>query len=339
MKNKITYILLIAMAVIFSACEKDEEKIIMSDSPVPPSLITIPGLTMERSNASDTLTFVGTLLDPGFVASVTYTLEACAAGNGFEDVVTLYTDVQDTSMKITVSDLNTMLLDVLPADSTSSVDLRITASMVTDAGTGANEDILFDYTSDSYTQSATIYGLPRLDLIDSGVEQKLESASGNGVYCGTVKLDADMAFTLLDPDNEIYYGGSGEALSVDGSGIIVDASGWYNMEADLNEMTYSLESNFIGIIGSAVAPYDWSEDVKMDYDTDSDTWYITLDLIAGEFKFRLNDGWTWNLGGTYDELEHDGDNLIIDADGNYTITLSITSYDDETGSCTVVKND
>ncbi len=340
-KNKIAYILFLAITVIFSGCEKDEDKVVMSDNPVSPTLVTVPSLALERNNATDTLTFVGTLLDPGFVASATYTLEACASGNGFKNAVTIYTDVQDTSMKITVSNLNTILLDILTADSTSSVDLRITSEMVTDAGTGANEDIQLEYTSDNYTGSATVFGLPRLDLIDSGEDQKIESANGDGVYNGMVKLDASMAFTLLDPDNETYYGGSSNALSVDGSGITVDESGWYDMDADLNELTYSLEANFVAVIGSAVDPddVDWATDVDMDYDSESDTWYITRDMYEGEFKFRLNDGWTWNLGGTYDELEHNGDNLVIDSEGNYTITLTITSYEDETGSCTVVKND
>ena len=77
----------------------------------------------------------------------------------------------------------------------------------------------------------------------------------------------------------------------------------------------------------------------MDYDAQSGTWSITTDLVAGEIKFRKNDGWSWNLGGTADKLEHNGANIPVTA-GNYTITLTITNETagSEAGTCTIVKN-
>jgi hypothetical protein len=93
----------------------------------------------------------------------------------------------------------------------------------------------------------------------------------------------------------------------------------------------------IGLIGDAT-PNGWNTpDSKMDYDSKTGTWHITIDLIVGTIKFRLNDGWTWNLGGTPDNLVQGGDNLPIATAGNYTITLTINT-DGQTGSCTIVKN-
>ena len=91
----------------------------------------------------------------------------------------------------------------------------------------------------------------------------------------------------------------------------------------------------IGLIGSAT-PNGWdTPDQKMDYDSKTGTWSITVDLIDGDIKFRKNDGWAWNLGGTHDNLTQGGDNLSVSA-GNYTITLTIIN--DATGTCTIVKN-
>ncbi len=54
----------------------------------------------------------------------------------------------------------------------------------------------------------------------------------------------------------------------------------------------------IGILGSAT-PFGWDADVNLYQDTaDADQYSISLDLLAGEAKFRLNDDWATNWGAT-----------------------------------------
>jgi PKD repeat protein len=92
-------------------------------------------------------------------------------------------------------------------------------------------------------------------------------------------------------------------------------------------------------VGSATVN-DWNTpDTKMDYDYATATWKVTTTLKDGEIKFRKNDGWSWNLGGTADKLEHNGSNIAVTA-GNYTITLTITNETagSETGTFKMVKN-
>lgn len=342
MKNRIIlFLAIIGLAGLFTSCEEDGEKVFFSENPIPPALVTVPDLTLERNNATDTLVFTGSAVDPGFIASANYFLQACPAGTGFENPVQIYSGVTVDTIKITVSELNTIMLKAFPADQASDVDLRIRAVLTVDAGTGApgTGDNPMEYLSETTTASVTVFGLPRLDLIDSGMEQKIQSPNGDGVYSGFVKLDPASPFTLLDPDNSISYGATGDALVVDGSGITADAAGWHKLTVNTNDMTYSVEAYMIGLVGSAT-PNGWdSPDQKMDYDLATDTWYITLDLVDGEIKFRLNDGWAWNLGGTEDNLVHNGDNITVTA-GNYTITLTITNYTqgEEAGSYTIVQN-
>ncbi|MEI6059989.1 MAG: SusE domain-containing protein [Bacteroidota bacterium] len=337
-KNIIIYLTIIGLFGLLSGCEKDGTKVVMLTSPNAPTIKTLPDLTLQRLNGTNILEFVGTPVDPGFQASATYFLEAAAAGTSFADAVILYSGVQDAKISMTVSDLNGMLLKKLPADQVSSVDFRIRSVLVQDAGTGYTPKV---YISATKTADVTLYGLPRLDLIGSGVDQKIESALGNGIYAGFVKLDATKSFTLKDPDANIVYGGAAGILAVNGAAITSEASGWYQFSANTTALTYSMSAYMIGLVGSASANGWNSPDTKMDYDSKSGTWYITTDLIVGEIKFRFNDGWAWNLGwnDAKDALTHNGANIAVTEAGNYTITLTITKFDaPEAGTFTIVKN-
>ena len=340
-KKFFIYITLVTLLGLFASCEKDETRIVMLDNPVPPSLTSVPDLTLQRTNGSQTLEFKGTHVDSGFTASASYFLEADLAGYNFASPLVLVTDIQAESLKIGVSDLNGILLKKFPADKATAAELRIRSVLVVDAGTGVRGTGTnpFEYISEKVNANITPYGLPRLDLVNSGLEQKIESALGNGVYSGFVKLDTSKPFTLKDPDTNKTYGGTGDVLSLDGSPLVASASGWHKLSADVNALTYKMESYMIGLVGSAT-PNGWdSPDQKMDYDAKTGTWKIPITLKDGDIKFRLNDGWAWNLGGTTDKLVHNGDNIPVTA-GNYTITLTITNpvQGSEAGTYTIVKN-
>lgn len=333
-KNLLIYLSFIGLFALLFACKKDETKVVMLASPIVPTIKTMPDLTLTRTNGTKSLVFVGTPLDPGFQASATYYLEACAKGNNFVNAIAILNDVQDLSMSISVSSLNGILLKKFTADQVSAVDFRIRAVMAIDAGTGYTPMV---YSSAVNTANVTVYGLPRLDLVGSGITQKIESALGDGKYTGFVKLDATKPFTLKDPDTGTIYGLTGGAFAANGGGITATASGWYKFTADTKGLTYAIDSYMIGLVGSAT-PNGWnSPDSKMDYDSATGTWKITITLIDGQIKFRLNDGWTWNLGWNPGKtsLIHNGDNVDVTA-GNYTIALTLT--DVEAGTFTITKN-
>ncbi|RMG27177.1 MAG: hypothetical protein D6730_07770 [Bacteroidetes bacterium] len=58
-------------------------------------------------------------------------------------------------------------------------------------------------------------------------------------------------------------------------------------------------------------------------------WRITLDLQAGEVKFRANDDWAINFGDDdgNGSLEYGGANIVIAEAGNYTIDLMLSVQD------------
>jgi len=349
MKIKIKYLIsLLLMVGLFSSCQK-QELVKMTTNPIAPEITSMPNLTLARANGTDTLTFKGTAVNPGFQASATYYLEACPTGNNFAKPISILHSNSDKMMKITVSDMNGILLKSFPADTVSSIDFRIRAVLAVDAGTGApgTGSNLFEYSSTTNSSDVTIYGLPRLDLIGSGMTQKIVSALGDGSYFGYVKIDPAKPFKLHDPDNDTTYGANGSNLVANGgSGIVASGvAGWYQFSADIKGLTYSTKPYMVSVIGDAAD--GWDTDDMMDYDAKSGLWSIKLNMAPGGFKFRLNGDWGngINLGlgddshpkYTLDNLWNDGgsQNIPIKSAGSYTITLSIGT---STYSAAITKN-
>jgi starch-binding outer membrane protein SusE/F len=341
-KNFIIYLILIGLIGVFTGCKKDETRVVMLTSPVVPTITTLPDLVLQRTNSSDSVSFAGTPVDPGFKVSANYYIEACLHGDNFTNVVTIWSGIQDVAIKLKTSDLNGILLKLFPADSTSSADIRIRSVLVVDAGTGApgSGGDPMTYISDITTVNINPYGFPRLDLINSGITQKIESPLGDGNYSGFVKLDPAYSFTLKDPESGTIYGTSGAALAVNGTAFSVVNPGWYQLLANTTGLTYALNPYNVGLVGSAT-PNGWnSPDNKMTYNPQTGTWDITITLVAGDIKFRLNDDWAWNLGGTPGNLIHNGANYTVTA-GNYTISLTVTipgPAGSEAGTFTITQN-
>lgn len=111
--------------------------------------------------------------------------------------------------------------------------------------------------------------------------------------------------------------------------VITEPAGYYLVDVDLSEKTYTLTPiTSIGIIGSA-SPNGWDSDVDMTYvPYNKDTkevngyWEVkNITLSAGEIKFRANDGWDISWGGELDHLTtKNGGNITVEA-GTYDIKL------------------
>lgn len=111
--------------------------------------------------------------------------------------------------------------------------------------------------------------------------------------------------------------------------VITEPAGYYQVDVDLSEKTYTLTPiTSIGIIGSA-SPNGWDSDVDMTYvPYNKDTkevngyWEVkNITLSAGEIKFRANDGWDISWGGELDHLTTKNDGNITVEAGTYDIKL------------------
>lgn len=177
--------------------------------------------------------------------------------------------------------------------------------------------------------------------------QPLYCDDGNGTYKGFFYAqDADWsggkgAFKFQKEFNnwDVNYGfGSGDDASgtlAEGGDNIMVTPGFYYAEINLADLTYKLTPiTTIGIVGPAQAG-GWGDDTDMTYNPETRAWEVTIDLAADEYKFRANDGWDINWGGSEDNLTGGGANLKIAEAGTYFIQLFATC---ETKSyCTITK--
>lgn len=101
------------------------------------------------------------------------------------------------------------------------------------------------------------------------------------------------------------------------------AAGFYKINCDFISGTWTALKTDWGLIGSAT-PGGWDSDTNLSLEGNY-TWKVTLDLVAGEVKFRANDDWGINFGDNdaNGSLEYGGANIAIGAAGNYTITLDL----------------
>ena len=166
--------------------------------------------------------------------------------------------------------------------------------------------------------------------------QPLYCPDGNGTYTGFFYAqDADWsdgkgafkftgAFNSWDEGN--YGTGtinddglSGTLIDDGGSGNVLAEPGFYKADVNLADMTYQLTPiTGIGLIGPAQAG-GWDTDTDLTYNPETRAFEGTIELAADQYKFRANDAWDINWGGTLENLTQDGSNLAIEKAGKYFI--------------------
>ncbi len=160
----------------------------------------------------------------------------------------------------------------------------------------------------------------------------LSSPNNDGNYEGYVNVPSGGSYEFKitnEPDwNGTTYGDGGSGtLSTSGGNIIFPGAGYYKVNANTNDNTWSLTATTWSLIGSFAASA-WSNDIDMMYDAGSSSWSGTITLAAGdEFKFRANHDWGLNYGDKDADgsLEINGDNLKGFTAGTYTVTLYLNN--------------
>lgn len=143
---------------------------------------------------------------------------------------------------------------------------------------------------------------------------------------GVAMQEGEFKFRASD-DWALDYGGSldSPALVQGGSNFAFDAetpAADYAIELDFSTpLDYTYSVHRWGLIGSAVPPYDWSEDVDLTWDAENEVFTVDVTLVDGMIKFRADDDWAVNLGGSLAAMTQDGADIPVTA-GTYTVTLN-----------------
>jgi len=342
MKKLSILILSIFSIVALSSCDKGEMGPVVNSDPGSPE-ITSPSsgesYTLNEDNAQDTLlTMEWNAPDYGFSAAPSIIIQMDDAGNDFADPKE-FTTTFGTSHAIMVEAMNSKLLGLGYApEQQVNLDFRVMASLSDSMEQKVSEPITLSFTPYSTCkycdniyvpgsyQSASGYtndwspadapNLKTVDLTDNYEGYVYMANDGN-----QFKFTADQTWTTNWGDN-----GADGSLEQDGANITADA-GYYKINVDLLNNTYTMTNTTWGLIGSATAD-GWNSDQNMTYDPDAKVWTITTDLSAGDIKFRANDAWDINYGDTGADgtLEAGGDNISVSSAGNYTIELDLNNH-------------
>lgn len=285
---------------------------------------------LKEANANQLVTVTWSAPDYGFAAGVSYKVQLDKAGSNFAEPAVL-ANVNATSATISQGDLNNILLaKELEGESPALVNIRVIATVNPDVAPDTSAVVTFTVIPYSSTVVIPQLGVPGSyqGWAPSDSTTAVYSPKSNNLYEGYVHFNIDNAFFkyTVGPSWDLNYGDNGNdgTLDQNGSDIPAGAAGVYKLNVDLNGFTHSYQRTDWGLIGSAT-PNGWDSDQNMTYDEATKKFTITLDLVAGEVKFRANDDWAVNFGdeGNNKSLEYGAPNIPIAEAGNYTIELLI----------------
>ncbi len=175
----------------------------------------------------------------------------------------------------------------------------------------------------TYTAVATSWGIIG-GLTGWGSQIALTYDPAVRVWKGGIHMTAGPWKFRANDNWDYNYGAPAGSLNLvaGGDNIETTVEDDYAITLDLSTpLAYKYRADRWGIIGSATAD-GWNSDQNMSWNAGSGVFTATINLVAGEIKFRANDDWGYNLGGSLTGLTEGGDNIAVAEAGNYTITLN-----------------
>ncbi|PQJ81520.1 SusE domain-containing protein [Polaribacter glomeratus] len=274
------------------------------------------------------------ILDSSLPVDIEYILEAALPNTDFAKPIEAGKVKNMNSISLTNAQLNTIAIQAgIPVDTAGNVSFRI-RSIITDAASGS----ILERIATPITINVTTY-LTVLDLSTTwGV---VGSAANNwgatpdlpffktavaGVLTAYVNLVAGEFKFRENNDWANNYGSDSSTggTITSGGGNLTTTGGSYKIVLDLNNLTYSIESFSLGIVGGAYNNWGATPDFMLEYDQYSDVFRGIVTLIDGEMKFRMNNDWGTNYGdnGADGTLEDGSANIVVTA-GIYIATVNL----------------
>ncbi len=347
---KSSLLLLIASSAILSSCVKNDLKAYLNPGGPLQLNTTISTIVLLQANAnSNAGSFSWNAADFGFKAAVTYTIQFCRAGSNFASAATTELTIgSQLSRTMTVKDFNAKMLDIIPFGVPSAVYVRLKAdvgsgvapiysNVITNLLVTAYLDVV------NYTFPQAIYIAGNYQGWNPGAAPKIVDKAASGTtgsnYEGYINMaDGSPHQFKMVKGNDWSFGDFGQGAtaltlaSPSGTNLqTVGTPGVYYIRANTQNLTWSYTKiNTWGIIGDAT-PAGWNASTPMTFNATDGSWAITVNLSAGDIKFRANDDWAINFGDDHNppgvirdnKPDYNGTNIPIAASGNYTLVLSI----------------
>lgn len=357
--NAIGVLLLALWGLLLSACEnKEDPKALSRDEWTAPALDTaaLPAaIVLDSAGQDDALTFHWTSASLGVPVPVEYTLLIGSPTATFAKVKVDVLQAQVLglsnvdSLQITEKTLNTAMLSLgVPAGQATKMQLAVMAVFTNLPDTLFSQPVEVTVTPwedpDAFFNQLYIVGNFN-GWNNANAKTFLgQNSDVPGTYTGYYFMknsdtpptgggEFKILTVLGDWNSQWGDDGNQEGLSgslkakaggPDPAAIQVPELGFYKIFVDWKAKSYQLTPLVWGIIGNAT-PGGWDNNTPMTLDPATQSYTITANLTAGEWKLRLGNSWDYNIGGSVDKPVLDGGNMTIDTAGNYTITLNVAN--------------
>lgn len=321
-------VLAILSALLLNACEKKENRAVLSDPEAPELLASEKVLLLEQSNKADTIVyFLWQAPDYGFDAVVSYTLEFDLSGNDFSGGYQVPVSPGADSYGFTSQDMNTLLLElgISPGE-----EREIQARIVASAGETSIQPLYSEpivLRVRPFSQRPFIYVPGAYCGWDINKADSL-SAQGNQVYQGIIHFSgSDLSFKINPQKNwKVSYGnaGGGKISPSAERNLEVSSAVRYQITVYLDRREIEIQPMQLSVIGDAIAG-DWEVDQDMQYDNGKQLWTMNALLRPGEIRFRLNkdSNQSYGLGERPGSIALSGANIPFTQYGIYRITVDL----------------
>jgi len=325
---------LIVVSIGFTSCEDISDRIVLNTNVAASTELIIqentPIVLLEANQTEIALNTSWAEPDFGFDAAPTYKLLVDLATGDFSGAVTL--DIGDNLEKtFTTVELNSIALGLgAEADTASDLALKLQGFVGGQLLIDSSSKAINVTPYSSILDLTTRWGVVGSGANDWGATPDLPffTTSTAGILAAYVTLiDGEIKFR----EDNLWtnnYGDTGVDGTLDAGGDnITVTAGSYKILMNLNDLTYTMESFSIGIVGSAYNDWGATPDFALTYDSYSDQFRGIVKLLDGEMKLRMNNEWTTDYGDTGADgvLNLGGDNIATSA-GRYIITVNLNDF-------------
>lgn len=327
----------LAGMLAFSSCQDDRD-----DNPtiLHPETFTLNASTETVYDLQniETIDWTCDVPDYGYSAAVTYSVQinkdnnwVDAEGENAASYVTLEATYSTNQLKISAAEMDRSLIilnewfdaETFPTTE-QTVFVRIMSSISTVSGYEAYSEPVeihyLPYYMEVSLEPKTMYVVGDHNgwAANDDAPRLIATDEAGMIFHGYAQLNTQFKFMTTDSWADPNYGGGSGTLAL-GGGNITATPGFYQIDANLNTMTYSLRTCTWGIVGS-VFDSEWKTEVQLTYNSSTGALEADVEFSAGQFKFRQDGAWDYSLGGSLDELVYDGGNITA-SPGRYTVRL------------------
>ena len=338
--------------ILLASCNKDAEITKLSVIKFPQTFTSSTSSVVLTKDNGDTkvASFNWAAVTYGIKAAVTYTLQFdlptdTAGTTAWSKAQEIIVGDDVLTRDVTGSELNKIAIDGLGLASGVVSQMVVRVKSYVDRPAYSNA-ITLNVTP--YVAPVVVVGYPSLWVPGDyqgwspSTAPKIVSVNSDKVYEGYINIPAggtlQYKYTAQADWTPMAYGDGGNGVLIEanysGGNFTAPSAGYYELSANLNNMTWTAIKTTWGIIGDAT-PNGWTSDTQMTYDATNSVWTVTCDMLStGSFKFRANGEWKIDFGiDSAGKLAYADNplypyngtlsNITVPISGNYTITLDL----------------